>query len=107
MLKQHGIQKRHARENVLYQAIMRRSSPTTRCLHLLALHNDSQKLLLRFCVFNKSELHNFTFNFLFQDELIQVEAGNHQTETTVIQQKFHHQFNVYSLRNQTMITPDN
>ena len=82
MLKQHGIQRSHARENVLYQAIMLRSTRTTRCLHVLALYNDSQKLLLRFCVSNKSELHNFTFNFLFQDELIQVEAGNHQTETS-------------------------
>ena len=45
------------------------------------------KLSLRFCVFNKSELYNFTFVFFFsQDELIQVEAGNHQSGTTVIQQ---------------------
>ena len=86
MLKQHGIQKRHVREDVLYHAIMPRSTRTTRCSHVLVLYNDSQKLLLRFCVFNKSELHNFTFNFLFQDELIPVEAGNHKTETTVIQQ---------------------
>ena len=44
------------------------------------------KLSLRFCVFNKSELYNFTFDFFSQDELIQVEAGNHQSGTTVIQQ---------------------
>ena len=44
MLKQHGIQKSHARENVLYQDIIRRSTRTTRCFHVLALHNDSQKV---------------------------------------------------------------
>ena len=45
------------------------------------------KLSLRFCVFNKSELYNFTIVFFFsQNELIQVEAGNHQCGTTVIQQ---------------------
>ena len=45
------------------------------------------KLSLRFCVFNKSELYNFTFDCFFsQDELILVEVGNHQTGTTVIQQ---------------------
>ena len=43
MLKQHGIQKSHAQENVLYQAIMRHSTRTTQCFHVLALHNDSQK----------------------------------------------------------------
>ena len=88
MLKQHGIQKSHAQENVLNQAIMRRSTRTTQCFHVLALHNESQKVPLRFCVFNKIELHNFTFNFFFsQEELIQVETGNHltETETTVIQ----------------------
>ena len=44
------------------------------------------KLSLQFCVFNKSELYNFTFDFFSQDKLIQVEAGNHQSGTTVIQQ---------------------
>ena len=78
MLKQHGIQKRQARENVLYQAIITRSTRTTQCFHVLALHNDSQKVSLRFCVLNKIELHNFTFIlFFFQEELIQVETGNH------------------------------
>ena len=52
MLKQHGIQKRHARGRVVpgYHA-------TTRCFP--ALYNDSQKLSLRLrlCVFNKSEFH--------------------------------------------------
>ena len=45
--------------------------------------------------------------FFSQDELIQVEAGNFHTGTTVIQQKLPHQFKMYSLGNQTMITPDN
>ena len=37
---------------------------------------------------------NFATSLLifFQDELIQVEAGNHQTETTVIQQNVSSQF---------------
>ena len=77
MLKQHWIQKSHARENVLYKAIMRRSTRNTRCFHVLALHNGSQKVSLLFCAFNKSELHNFTFNFFSQEKLIQVETGNH------------------------------
>ena len=54
--------------------------------HVFALHAMTFKLSLRFCVFNKSELYNFTFDFFSQDELIQVEAGNHQSGTTVIQQ---------------------
>lgn len=74
--------------------------------HVLALHNDSQKLWLRFCVF--CDIYKFTFDLFFsQDELIQVEAGNFHTGTTVIQQKLPHQFKMYSLGNQTMITPDN
>ena len=77
MLKQHWIQKSYARENVLYKAIMRRSTRNTRCFHVLALHNGSQKVSLLFCAFNKSELHNFIFNFFSQEKLIQVETGNH------------------------------
>ena len=61
---------------------------------------------------------NFTTSlsivFFLQDELFQVEAGNHQTETTVIfffSTSFQQQLTckIYSLRNQTMITrrPDN
>ena len=69
----------------------------------------SKKILLRFCEFNKSELHNFTFNFLFQGELIQVEAGNHQTETTVIQQNVSSPVSdVFAEKsNYDEITPDN
>ena len=78
MLKQHGIQKSHARENVLYDAIIRRSTRTT-----------------RFPISRFSCTCIFIFS---QDELIQVDAGSHQTGTTVIQQTFPRQFKMYSLR---------
>ena len=89
MLKQHEIQKSHARDKMSYDVIMRHSTRNTRlrisrfsCIRtpqwLSNYHSDS--------VFNKSELYNFTFDFFSQDELIQVEAGNHQSGTTVIQQ---------------------
>ena len=69
MLKQHEIQKSHVRENVLYDVIMRRSTRNTRlrisrfsCIRT-SYSTMTFKLSLRFCLFNKSELYSFTFDF--------------------------------------------
>ena len=69
MLKQHRIQNSHARENVLYHVIMRRSTRNTRlrisrfsCIRtpqrLSNYHSDSVCL-------KKSELYNFSFDCFF------------------------------------------
>ena len=91
MLKQHGIQKSHARENVLHDVIMRRSTRSTRfrikslfmnwlsTMTLRNYHSDSVCL-------TKVNFTTSLLIFFFLDELIQVETGNHQTGTTVIQQ---------------------
>ena len=66
MLRQErGIQKSHARKNVLYDVTSRRGivqAPRDFSIigfHVLALHNDSK---IRSCTFNKTDLYNFSFD---------------------------------------------